>query len=158
MKEANIIAVSSVTMYLVALCASVKPATPFRKIVQIVQVCMHSCQSLSLCVCVCVLLTMLSLRDCEYSEEELISFEIWSSGNVSLCGLFADVNECQSGRNNCSQTCSNTVGSFQCGCTTGYSLQEDRVTCTGMRPFMSTFAVVSGFPVHLHTSITHTYT
>ena len=41
---------------------------------------MLSCQTLSLCVCVCVsyLLTMLSLRDCEYSEEQLMSFEIWS--------------------------------------------------------------------------------
>ena len=32
-KEANIIVVNSVTMYLVALCAGVKQATPFRRMV-----------------------------------------------------------------------------------------------------------------------------
>ena len=41
-KETNITAVSSVTMYLVALCVGVKQATPFRGMVLLVQVCMHS--------------------------------------------------------------------------------------------------------------------
>ena len=50
----------------------------------------------------------------------------------SLCGLLADIDECQPGGNNCNQTCSNTVGSYQCNCTPGYSLQEDGVTCTGV--------------------------
>ena len=45
--------------------------------------------------------------------------------------LYIDIDECEPGRNNCSQTCTNTVGSFECGCLAGYSLQEDGVTCTG---------------------------
>ena len=45
--------------------------------------------------------------------------------------FYADIDECQSGRNNCSQTCFNTVGSFKCGCLAGYSLDVDNSTCTG---------------------------
>ena len=44
---------------------------------------------------------------------------------------FADINECEPGRSNCSQTCFNTVGSFKCGCLAGYSLDLDNSTCTG---------------------------
>ena len=49
----------------------------------------------------------------------------------SLCGRFPDIDECQTGEHNCNQTCSNRVGSFECGCMAGYSLQDDNVTCTG---------------------------
>ena len=33
---------------------------------------------------------------------------------------------------NCSQICVEVEGSFNCSCYTGYELQADRVTCTGM--------------------------
>ncbi|XP_052803968.1 uncharacterized protein LOC128234050 isoform X2 [Mya arenaria] len=39
-----------------------------------------------------------------------------------------DTNECDNGP--CSQTCSNSKGSFRCGCLTGYQLGADRVSCT----------------------------
>ena len=56
-----------------------------------------------------------------------------------MFGPFVDVNECMIGKHNCNQTCSNTIGSFECNCRPGYSLQDDGVTCEGMNAFMSAF-------------------
>ncbi|XP_064613092.1 uncharacterized protein LOC135476878 [Liolophura sinensis] len=44
----------------------------------------------------------------------------------------ADVNECQTGNGGCSQTCSNTVGSFTCSCKPGYQLDADGRTCKAL--------------------------
>ena len=44
----------------------------------------------------------------------------------------ADINECIEGRDNCSQMCTNTEGSFTCGCVDGYLLDIDETTCNGM--------------------------
>ena len=41
-----------------------------------------------------------------------------------------DVDEC--GADGCSQTCTNTQGSFTCGCNDGYVLNVDGTTCDGM--------------------------
>ena len=41
-----------------------------------------------------------------------------------------DVDEC--GADSCSQTCTNTQGSFTCGCNDGYVLNVDGTTCDGM--------------------------
>ena len=45
--------------------------------------------------------------------------------------LLADINECLLGTDLCSQTCSNTVGSYTCGCNTGYTLNSDGQMCDG---------------------------
>lgn len=44
---------------------------------------------------------------------------------------FSDVNECLTNNGGCSQTCTNSVGSFSCGCNTGYLLANDGRTCNG---------------------------
>ena len=41
-----------------------------------------------------------------------------------------DINECTEGTAQCTQQCNNTVGSFQCSCYEGYSLNGDNLTCT----------------------------
>lgn len=41
-----------------------------------------------------------------------------------------DVNECTLNTDNCEQTCSNTLGGFNCGCNDGYQLDSNRRTCT----------------------------
>ena len=41
----------------------------------------------------------------------------------------SDVNECALGIDNCQQLCNNTVGSFTCGCDTGYELERDGFSC-----------------------------
>ena len=43
-----------------------------------------------------------------------------------------DVDECGDDTDGCSQTCTNTEGSFTCGCTDGYELNVDGTTCDGM--------------------------
>lgn len=44
-----------------------------------------------------------------------------------------DINECLYAVDPvCSQTCNNTVGSFKCGCMTGYVLRPDLRTCKAM--------------------------
>jgi hypothetical protein len=40
-----------------------------------------------------------------------------------------DIDECVEGTDNCSQNCSNTIGSYQCLCDHGYLLDSDGLTC-----------------------------
>ena len=44
----------------------------------------------------------------------------------------SDTNECSDGTHNCSQICTNTNGSYTCGCNDGYHIDFDNVTCNGM--------------------------
>lgn len=44
--------------------------------------------------------------------------------------LLIDRDECQS--TPCDHTCTNTEGSFECSCRSGYELQDDKKTCEGM--------------------------
>ena len=46
--------------------------------------------------------------------------------------LNADIDECSDDTDNCNQTCTNTEGSFTCGCDDGYYLDSDETTCKGM--------------------------
>ena len=50
-----------------------------------------------------------------------------------LCYLLSlsDINECIAGTDNCSDICSNTIGSYTCGCLDGYRLLSDGLTCQG---------------------------
>ena len=43
-----------------------------------------------------------------------------------------DIDECTNNTHNCTQTCTNTDGSFTCGCNSGYVLDSDGVTCNGL--------------------------
>ncbi len=45
----------------------------------------------------------------------------------------SDINECQNLNGGCSQVCVNRVGSFQCRCRDGYTLNVDNRTCDGRR-------------------------
>ena len=42
-----------------------------------------------------------------------------------------DINECASYNGGCSQTCSNTPGSYSCSCNSGCVLNIDGHNCTG---------------------------
>ena len=46
--------------------------------------------------------------------------------------MVPDVNECEVSNGGCAQTCINKPGSFECRCGSGYQLQTDAMTCTGM--------------------------
>ena len=43
----------------------------------------------------------------------------------------ADIDECATDQANCSQSCNNTIGSYQCSCNEGYVLDSDKHTCYG---------------------------
>ena len=47
--------------------------------------------------------------------------------------MFSDIDECSDGKDGCSQTCTNTVGSFVCGYNSNYLLDIDGVICIGMQ-------------------------
>ena len=46
--------------------------------------------------------------------------------------LLQDINECDEENGNCSQFCNNTIGSYQCYCEDGYTLDSDEHTCNGI--------------------------
>ena len=42
-----------------------------------------------------------------------------------------DINECNTNNGGCATTCTNTVGSYECSCNTGYELNNDLHNCNG---------------------------
>ena len=46
--------------------------------------------------------------------------------------LFVDIDECRDNIDNCSQICSNTIGSYTCDCNPGYRIATDGRTCDGI--------------------------
>ena len=52
----------------------------------------------------------------------------------TLLFIIPDINECDPGigTHNCDQMCTNTIGSFLCGCNSSYHLDNDGTTCIGM--------------------------
>ena len=56
-----------------------------------------------------------------------------SSFHISSDIFFSDINECNdTALNDCEHICNNTAGSYDCDCNTGYDLQADGISCTGM--------------------------
>ena len=56
-----------------------------------------------------------------------------SSTLLFLLYLHIDINECE-GANDCQQRCTNLMGSYNCSCQDGFTLNSDGKTCTGMLP------------------------
>ena len=42
-----------------------------------------------------------------------------------------DIDECETGADDCEQICLNLEGSFECSCSDGYELDENGRNCTG---------------------------
>ena len=47
--------------------------------------------------------------------------------------VITDVDECSEDTDGCSQTCSNTYGSFMCSCGSGFTLANDNLGCNGKK-------------------------
>ena len=52
----------------------------------------------------------------------------------TIVWIDADINECATNNGQCSQICTNSIGSFTCSCESGYLLNADNLTCTGKHP------------------------
>ena len=48
-----------------------------------------------------------------------------------IINILTDLNECNY-NNTCDHRCVNTFGSFVCECNSGYQLNDDLMTCSGM--------------------------
>ena len=72
-------------------------------------ICVHACACVCVCVCVCVCM-------------------------IKVFILYSDIDECSGGQNNCSEksVCTNTIGSYQCSCLSGYYDEGLGYVCTGM--------------------------
>ena len=57
--------------------------------------------------------------------------------NNNYCFPVLDINECSANNGECSQTCSNTNGSFVCSCMIGYTLSADNLTCNGKHGYVN---------------------
>ncbi|BFZ01255.1 hypothetical protein BsWGS_04294 [Bradybaena similaris] len=66
-----------------------------------------------------------------------ITIEFRSDGTVQKSGFSAifvtDINECDLDKGGCEQFCKNTIGSYQCECEGGFSLNSDMHTCKSER-------------------------
>ena len=47
--------------------------------------------------------------------------------------LTLDMNECALNISGCSQNCTNTIGSYECSCYSGYQLAVDLMSCSGSK-------------------------
>lgn len=59
-------------------------------------------------------------------------FTHFAGNNKITFFFFLDANECLQGSHVCVQTCHNTVGSYSCGCNSGYRLNLDGRSCNGI--------------------------
>lgn len=44
---------------------------------------------------------------------------------------YSDIDECSGGSHECTQTCTNSIGSYTCSCNSGYRLASNRRACIG---------------------------
>ena len=70
------------------------------------------------------------------------------AGVVYVCPIFplSDRDECSTKQHNCVQSCTNTVGSYTCSCYTGFNLDADGKSCSGISSKKCTIML----PVVLH--------
>ena len=59
------------------------------------------------------------------------------------CTLTIDTDECAENTDNCSQNCSDTLGSYQCVCYDGYTLDSDQHTCNGEHTIVDRYTLQS---------------
>ena len=50
---------------------------------------------------------------------------------IDVIPIYKDINECAEGTGGCAQMCTNTVGSYDCSCSSGYRMASDSHGCDG---------------------------
>ena len=51
--------------------------------------------------------------------------------HINVIIFFSDIDECADLTNTCEHTCTNTEGSYTCGCESGYVLHDNGKSCSG---------------------------
>ena len=71
---------------------------------------------------------------------------------------YIDINECSTDGGGCSGSCVNSLGSFECTCSSGFQLDGDRVTCVGEKMLhnLANVVAVCSFLLHLFPNQTST--
>jgi len=76
--------------------------------------------------------------DCNGTENTLLECNAFTGRGLSTCDHSQDVgvrcrdiSECDTRNGGCEQMCTNTIGSFNCSCGTGYLLDGNGLNCTG---------------------------
>jgi hypothetical protein len=73
---------------------------------------------------------LLCIGKLEFTWRHYISSIAYLSATDNYCYV-SDINECETINGGCQHNCSNRVGSFQCSCLPGYSLNGDGLQCSG---------------------------
>ena len=63
-------------------------------------------------------------------QEDIASIMDYLSSTYNYCYI-SDINECESNNGGCQHNCSNSVGSFQCSCLPGHTLDSNGLQCSG---------------------------
>ena len=71
-------------------------------------------------MCICTKIILLHII-CAYGHTQVYYY--------TYTFIYPDIDECSNGTDTCTQTCTDTHGSFTCGCNTGYELDTDGFTC-----------------------------
>ena len=103
--------------------------------------CEHNCNNTNGSFnCNCDLGYMLDGNGLNCSGKGLFSHylaHIWYIFSVKLLYhfliVFTDINECNTSNGGCEHSCTNTIGSFNCSCDTGYQLDGNGLNCNGKK-------------------------
>ena len=68
--------------------------------------------------------------------------------------ILLDINECDEGSHNCKHNCTNTAGSFECSCNSGYRLDDNGRNCLGRYPAIAGLHVAVAIIVAVHVECT----
>ena len=60
----------------------------------------------------------------------MVGFKVFNQ-HITHAPLHTDIDECATLNGNCSYICTNTNGSYQCSCRSGYKLDIDTISCIG---------------------------
>ena len=64
-----------------------------------------------------------------YTDSDNLQLTLLQVSVVTVFLTTLDLNECSTSNGGCDHVCTNSVGSFQCSCNSGYSLAADGTTC-----------------------------
>ena len=81
---------------------------------------------------------------------------IQKDSNYIIVNILTDINECNN-NSTCDHRCINTIGSFNCECNSGYQLNDDLMTCSGMWNTWYQYMYIHTYYINAHITYTCMY-